>query len=374
MRRAVLVLVCLPACASDWLIQPPRTATALQADPQRHELSLSNGLIRRVWRISPNAATVALDQLPLQKSLLRGVKPEAVVEIDGARYEVGGLIGQPEYAYFRREWLDKMTAARGAFRFVRHESGPAGTPLEWKRGRYAPAALWPPKGVRLTLHFDSPALPGVAIAVCYEMFDGLPVLAKWISLKNGTQQPLRLNRFTSEVLAVVESESNVEGIPPPPDSLYVETEYAFHGMDPRTSNRAVHWVEDPQYSTQVNYARKTPAQLEVRPPIGPDALIEPGASFNSFRVFELVYDSTDRERNGLARRRMYRTLVPWTQENPILMHVRKSDPASVRAAVDQCADAGFEMVILSFGSGFDMEREDPAYLGEIRSLVGYARS
>jgi hypothetical protein len=70
---------------------------------------------------------------------------------------------------------------------------------------------------------------------------------------------------------------------------------------------------------------------------------------------------------------MYRTLAPWSQENPVLMHVRSADPAAVRLAVDQAADVGFELVILTFGSGFDIENEDPAYLGGIRELVEYAR-
>jgi hypothetical protein len=55
------------------------------------------------------------------------------------------------------------------------------------------------------------------------------------------------------------------------------------------------------------------------------------------------------------------------------MHVRQSDPESVKRAIDQCAEAGFEMVILSFGSGFNAEREDPAYLSQLRELVDYGR-
>jgi hypothetical protein len=76
----------------------------------------------------------------------------------------------------------------------------------------------------------------------------------------------------------------------------------------------------------------------------------------------------------MAVRRMYRTLAPWTTENPILMHVRNGDPQSVRLAIDQCAATGFEMVIMSFGSGFDIEKEDPAYLGQIKELVDYGQS
>lgn len=46
-----------------------------------------------------------------------------------------------------------------------------------------------------------------------------------------------------------------------------------------------------------------------------------GKSFESFRVFELVHDSTDRERRGLALRRLYRTVAPWVTENPLMLHV-----------------------------------------------------
>jgi hypothetical protein len=102
--------------------------------------------------------------------------------------------------------------------------------------------------------------------------------------------------------------------------------------------------------------------------------LAPGESLESFRTFELVYDSTERERNSLARRRMARTLAPWGTENPILMHVRQSDPASVRLAIDQAAETGFEMVILSFGSRFNAENADPAYLAQIKDLADYARS
>ena len=38
------------------------------------------------------------------------------------------------------------------------------------------------------------------------------------------------------------------------------------------------------------------------------------------------------------------------------------------------ADIGFEMLIYSFGSGFDLESEDPAYLNTVRDTVDYARS
>ena len=92
-----------------------------------------------------------------------------------------------------------------------------------------------------------------------------------------------------------------------------------------------------------------PAAGRALPRSGPTGAA--GGSFESFRCFELVHDSTDRERRGLALRRMYRTIAPWVTENPLILHVVSTDPVVVRTAIDQAAECGFEMVSLSFGSG-----------------------
>ncbi len=359
----------------DWLIDPsPYTARAVR-DAHGREVTLSNGLLRRVFRLAPNAATVALDNLMTGASLLRGVKPEATLTIDGVQAEVGGLVGQPDYAYLLPEWLDGMTAAESAFRCTGYDTSAVKARFPWKQTRYASRKEWPPRGAEVVFHYEAPPghLRGLRVDVHYEMYDGIPLLVKWLTLGNGTAAAVRLNRFTSEILAVVEEESRVEAAPPPPGSIYVESDYAFGGMDPAGSNHTTYWVPDPQYTTQVNYSRQAPLLLESRPPLGPNVRVEPGAVFESFRTFELVYDSTERERNALARRRMYRILAPWTTENPILMHARESDPESVKLAVDQCAAVGFEMVILSFGSHFDAENQDPKYLSQLRDLAEYAR-
>ena len=157
-------------------------------------------------------------------------------------------------------------------------------------------------------------------------------------------------------------------------NMFVECDYEFLGMTAAGANKAVHWDVDPEYLTQVSYRRLTPCLLQVRPPIGPDVAIAVEETFESFRTYELIYDSTDRERQGLAVRRMYRTISPWVTENPLMLHVRHADPKTVRSAIDQCAEVGFEMVILTFGSGFNIENEDPEYIAQIKELVEYAHS
>lgn len=361
----------------DWLVTLVKMPATVEKSGDGREIVLSNGLVRRTLRLRPNAGTVAFDNLMTGASIIRGVKPEAVVEIDGRRFNVGGLIGQIEYGYLRPEWVDSFTSDPNAFAFVDYEVGQTEARFPWNRKRDSADPPWPAPGVSLRLRFMSPqgTLDGTTVTICYEMYQGIPLLAKWLEVHNGSDKAVKLNAFTSEILAAVECESLVNE----PNcweypNIHVESNYAFHGDDPRTANVTTHWVPDPQYATQVNYVRRTPVLLESRPPLGPDVTIEPGQTFESFRTFELVHDGTERERKGLAVRRMYRTIAPWVTENPILMHVRHADPKSVRLAVDQCAEVGFEMVIMTFGSGFDMENTDPVYMDQIKELVDYAHS
>jgi hypothetical protein len=566
----------------DWLIDStPYVATAL-ASPDGREVTLANGLVRRVVRLQPNAATVAFDNLITGASLLRSVRPEARVVLEGASYDVGGLSGQPVHNYLDAAWVDKLEAEPGAFRFKALKIGKTEERFAWKKRSewMAQDSPWPAPGVGLTLEFDAPVAlreagrplrtlladdfaslspawalhlsprhprtsfrnegkigeimacentcayaeqpwpagavavqcvvdpgtdrsaswgpglalvfanetvkfnlrpgkgaygllsggqerelgklapsqpvylrmtllgegrilceaaadgktwekigelrarglpkgvrlgklsrdggasdfsesgelercrvsafrilgrgeesptsalrPQVTVEVHYELYDGLPLLSKWLVVRNGTDKPVRLDAFVCEILAAVEPESIVDPTDQWESSLiHVETDYAFGGMSPSCRRQGVHWLPDPAYTSQVNYELKTPCLLECRPPLGPDQLIAPGGRFESFRVFELALDSTERERKGLALRRLYRAMAPWVTENPVLMHVRSARPEAVRLAVDQCAEAGFEMVIMTFGSGFDFESRNPKYQAQIKELADYARS
>jgi hypothetical protein len=56
------------------------------------------------------------------------------------------------------------------------------------------------------------------------------------------------------------------------------------------------------------------------------------------------------------------------------MHVRNADDVSVKKAIDQCAEVGFEMVIMTFGSGFDLENTDNKNIVRMKNLADYAHS
>jgi len=362
--------------ASDWLIDPLSFRAGVFKNGE-DEIVLSNGLVSRSVKITPNAATVSIRNIMPGESVLRGVKPEARITLDGEEFSIGGLNGQPNYAYLLPGWKNSLTADAAAFQFSGFDIQSPTKPMEWNQNRWAVENQWPPAGIQLDLHFEAPDHldKKVVVTVHYILYDGIPAFAKWLTIKNQSRKPVQLNSFTNEILAVVEPTSHVElpsrWLLP---NIHVESDMSFSGMDADGGNVTNHWVRDPDYTTQVNYLREAPLMLESRPPLGPDVAIKKGNPFQTFRTFEVIFDSTDRERKGLSLKRFYRTVAPWSSENPIMMHVRHSDPESVKRAIDQSAEVGFEMVIMTFGSGFNMENTTPAYISEIKGLVDYAHS
>lgn len=242
-----------------------------------------------------------------------------------------------------------------------------------------------PKPVKAPPREDLPE-----VFIHYEIYDHLPLFSKWLTVRNTTKRPVRVNHFVAEELRVVEAEAKGGSLTGQAGTeryfpnLWVETDMAFGArMDALADNKCVWWIGDPEYRTHINYQYSPPYLLQCkpcafllpnRPSIGPDAEVRPGDTFESFRAFELLLDGSDRERRTLAQRRMYRTIAPWTAENPLMFHKVQSNPDAIRDAIHQAHEVGFEMVIMSFGSGFNLESTDPAYRAVYKQLADDAKA
>ena len=128
---------------SDWLIDPSPFGAGVFRGDRDGEIVLANELLLRRFTIQPNAATVDYENLMLGGSVIRGIKPEMTLALDGAPYAVGGLQGQEEYAYLRPEWIDSMASDESAFQFVSFETGPIRQRFAWKRRRPCADLPWP---------------------------------------------------------------------------------------------------------------------------------------------------------------------------------------------------------------------------------------
>jgi hypothetical protein len=567
------------AAAPDWLIDPSPYKARVTEDKAAKQLILENGVARRVIQLSPNAATIDLQNLTSGEHLLRAISPEATVTLDGTLYKIGGLEGQKIQAYVKQEWLKDLHDNPTSYHYAGWSEGLIEARMAWKpRPEWMSRDLpWPPVGRQVVLRFTPPLVsskpsgpllqedkflgplpsywtvlkhpgldrasfinegktgeimaftagavsaertwyPGATIAevsvesgtdpanawgvglalmidgkavpfvvqatagtflfngastghfnrelpctlrvelvdgkaVCtasqdgktwqaigsipcpnppaalrvgkvgidgsgqdtggdhtvirchvlnvawhgsapagsesmtartdlpeidvhYDIYDGIPLFSKWLVVKNTSDKKIRVNRFVCEEIRFAEPEISTDVAPTHEyPNLWVETDYSFGtSMSPYYDNKGATIIPDPEYRNQVNYRLQTPCLVRCQPPeMGPDVDVAAGESFESFRAFDLLLDSTERERRTLAQRRMYRVIAPWTAENPLMFHLAKAEPEAVRNAIQQAHDVGFEMIIMSFGSGFDPEHREPAYLETYKKLAAEAQ-
>ena len=370
---ALLLLTLLFSCTDnqpvkDWLIDGSPYVSTVEKSDDGKEITLTNGLVSRVFRIVPNLSTINIINHSTGETLIRTACTEGTVTIDGKDYPLGGLGGIEEYGYVLDGWLDKFTPLPDSFQVVDWRVTDLKKRMEWNHKRWALIKEWNPTGKELTFTLEGP-VEGVKVELHYEIYDGAPIIGKWMVLVNESGKEINLDKFTLEELAVVEYETNVDHVPrTPEDKIHVESDWG------QVSCGTTYWEKDPRYTSQVNYSLNTPCLLVSRLPLGPDETIADSGRFESYRNWIMPYDSEERERKTMSLRRFRMTLAPWTTENPIFMHLTSSKEEDVRTAIDQCVETGYEMVILSFGSGLNMEDESPENIARFKSYVDYAHS
>jgi hypothetical protein len=361
----------------DWLIhQIPQKAIVRE---EGNILVIENGLLRRSFYMGKNIACFDFTNASNEQQLIRAIKPEARLILDHVEYQVGGLEGQKEQGYFLPEWLPNLTKGETDFFFTRFQVADIQPQIRWKSntwiGKYRPST-----GKELILHFESSvaAFKGLKVRVHYALYDGIPLIVKWLTLQNETSREFQLNRVVNEVLGMVEEESAVTGSPEEmkkQHGLYVETNYAFNNaMRYDISDQTTHWKTDNSYTSQVNYNYQTPCLLEIYPEKAPGIILKRGEVFTSVKTNELLMDGYDRQRRGLMLKKMYRTVAPWTTQNPIFMHLVSKNDEEVIRCIDQCVQTGYEAVILSFGSHLKMEDTSAININRWKSLADYAHS
>lgn len=359
---------------NDWLLFD-KSYTAELITTSENELTISNGLVQRSFHLSPNLVCYDFKNLMNGEQLLRSVLPEAEVTIDGKEYAVGGKLDLSEKGYFLKEWLKDLQKGENNFQYQNYTVSEI-TPHFPTKIAYWTGKPLPANGIKLSFSYTHPDLTGLTLKIHYEIFDNIPLISKYLTMETQGSNSYQIDQVKHEMLAIVEEESAVVGATEKmkkQHQLYVESNFAFNNaMHAELSNQASHWKMDSSYTSQVNYNYETPAVLEIYPDKGIGISLEPGDNFESIRSYELVLDSYDRERNGLARKKMYRTIAPWVLQNPIFMHLVSKNDEQVKTAIEQCVATGYEALILSFGSHINMEDDSPENIARWKSLAEYA--
>ena len=268
---------------TDWLVDPPDIKANIYRSSDGKDIILFNGLIRRTFRLNPNLACIGYINATSGQQLLRAVKPEARISVNGLEYSIGGLLGQKEQAYLIPSWVDEFKPGPNDFKFVDFAVGPIVPFLNWKAKTWA-SNNQQATGKMLSFTFQSSVteLKGLIVKVNYELYDKIPLIVKWISIENRSEKLFRIDRVVNEILALVEEESAVVGTPEQmkkQHGIYVETNYAFNNaMRYDISDQTTHWKTDSSYTSQVNYYYQTPCLLEVYPEKVSGIDLKPGES------------------------------------------------------------------------------------------------
>ena len=278
-----------------------------------------------------------------------------------------------------------------------------------------------PAGVSLAVDFalppDSPpSLAALTLTLTYDLFDGVPLIAKRLTLRSSTpsahthppsalhrrhnvpqrgttawaadDDAIRVDAVTVEQFAANARFGAYIGHGSSAPLVTSGGVAASPGCRRRSSTRddqahgaGCAWTDDfPASHDPVPGCADCHDEGSVEPLLncsytsGPGAYVGGGEVFVSFRALLLATDSTDMTRQTLARHRVTQLLAPHTTENPIFFHATDVSDAGFRRADDQMAEVGFEMLIFSFGSGFRFASADPAYLASIKAQIDYAES
>ena len=366
----------LQSPVTDWLLSKPYQKAGIYQDKKNQQIIFYNGLVRRSFVLSPDFACIDYTNLSTNQQLIRAIQPEAKLKINGVIYQVGGLKGQSEKAYLLPSWIQQFSSNED-FKFQKITVSEIQPRIKWNRSTWSSVKTFG-SGKHAVVSFLSSnhAIENISVEVHYELYDGLPLIVKWVEVINHSNKIISVNRIVNESLALVEEESAVVGSPEQmkkQHGIYVETNYAFNNaMRYDISDQTTHWLTDSTYTSQVNYNYQTPCVLEVYPEkvIGVD--LKPSEKIISQRTHELLMDSYDRERRGMMIQRMYTAVAPWTTQNPIFMHLVSKNDQQVRDAVDQCKETGYEALILSFGSHCNMEDTSASNVSRWKSLADYA--
>ncbi len=149
----LIILVLSAACTdysnhkSDWLIDD--SAYKAVVEENNRLLTISNGLVSRTFSLSPDGATIGFMNLMTGNELIRAIKPEAEVTINGNPVTAGGLTGQPVKNYLAREWIAGLKPdSLSPLMLSGYQTGEITSRFEWKKtsgmdGKgYALASSW----------------------------------------------------------------------------------------------------------------------------------------------------------------------------------------------------------------------------------------
>lgn len=133
------------------------------------------------------------------------------ISLDGHVYNIGGVLTNMPRAYLNMTALQNdIHPDPDAFHFVSYTTHTPEAPFAYTPKRHAPKNIvWPPKGLRQDVKFQAPSTAPaqhrmVDVIVHYEMYDGIPLLFKWVEVvaQSSLTEIVKASIITTEYLSL----------------------------------------------------------------------------------------------------------------------------------------------------------------------------
>ncbi|MGN1328583.1 MAG: hypothetical protein ACI4V4_02675, partial [Eubacterium sp.] len=308
----------------NWVVYEENTPA--QITEKSEKLILENGLVRREIE-------------------LRGCKTSSFFNLQKEIELIDAPRGDFEL------WIDRKAYGADAFDFSEYRLVPCEERVPFKKSSTMTYdGTYPPPGKAVELCYIGRELP-LTVTVRYEIYDGMPVVMKRITVKNTADDTLTVDNIATDVMQITQNR----------DTLFVDSDY--------NSTTQFLGLELSKYAK--NYARFHYDILEVAPLYRMNVKLARNEELSSICAFELLFASDYYEHRLIEVKEMYRRIAPWCTDNVLFFHLISNSSSAIRKAVDQCNEIGLEMIIQSFGSGVNMESSNEHYLNRIKKAYDY---
>lgn len=283
---------------------------------------ISNGIVERIINI--NSGTVSYKNLYLDYQINKGSSKEAIIGISDSDFTIPG-----DFKFSSYKIIDDILPL---------------VPIDKNQNS--------PKGRTLELTFVpspslSASLQNINVIIRYEIYDGLPLMSKKIYVVNNNTKNFILSKVISEILDLSPDKKNM---------FYFETN--FNGMNSLSKDNSKFYN-----NSIVNIAFDN----------GPYSEVLSGSIFEGFVIFELLHCSEHTYAKNNEIKEIYRTVAPWTLENPLVLCIPDNSIESIKNAILHAKEGGFDTVIHGFLNYFDFQKLNDKQLGAYKEVYSFAK-
>ena len=204
-----------------------------------------------------------------------------------------------------------------------------------------------PDGKTLTIKYSNDDFDA---AIVFTVYSDLPCMMKKGSIVNKSGRFSTLNNYFVENLSFSDTASQY---------FYAETNY--NGGSMLNNNRE---LSVKQNDKVLNVSFDDEINIDFNK----------GMTFDDLVVYELVHSAEYYEQRMIEVKEMYRRVLPWVNDAPLLYYAMTDSKKGVKKAIDDAANVGFDGVVQTFGSGINMENNSFLNIRKHKKLYDYAHS